>query len=509
MDLRIRGGQEARRPSDAKHAASAAHRKGFPVRRLLTSLVTVVILLGLAAPVVLAAGPVGPTSFDTSGFRLLADGTRVDTGRVVISLDGPVDVPAGESLDTLVVANGDATIAGDVRHAVIVDGTLTATGATIGSLTVIDATADLGPGTTVTGNVSTLNGTVSTAQGATVVESVRSFDAAIGAVAISFGLLMFVVVLGGALLVLVLALFLAGLAARQMRSTESLITREPGPVILAGIVGAIVLPAIAGLLIITVIGAPIGLAMLFLVLPAMAFLGWLVAAFWVGEWIVARTRGGAPAERPYLAAVVGVIVLAVAGMLPFVSMIATLFGFGAVVLATWRVMRGRSMVAGPAPTAGPGTGGYPGPTGPGSTPPTSGGSGPSGGLLWDPTAPTAAWPAPAPATPAAWPAPADAPAALPAPAPASAPAALPAPSAPAAGGATTSPAADPSWPTLPPAGASWQAATGEVPAAPQASRNTALVPITTPAAPGDLSTAADVAAPATDFAGTQPAGGVA
>ena len=490
MDLRIRGGQEARRPADAKHAAPAAHRKGFPVRRLLTSLVTVVILLGLAAPAVLATGPVGPTTLGVPGSLLLADGARMDAGRVVISFDGPVNVPAGESLDALVVANGDATVAGDVRHVVIADGTLTATGATIGSLTVIDGTADLGPGTTVTGNVSTLNGTVNAAQGATVVERVRSFDAAIGAMAITFGLLIFVVVLGGALLVLVLALFLAGLAARQMRSTESLITREPGPVILAGIVGAIVLPAIAGLLILTVIGAPIGLAMLFLVLPAMAFLGWLVAAFWVGEWIVARTRGGAPAERPYLAAVVGVIVLAVAGMLPFVSMIATLFGFGAVVLATWRVMRGRPMAAGSAPIGGPGAGGYPGPTGPGSTPPPSGGSGPSGELLWDPNAPTAAWPAPAPAAPAAWPAPADAPAALPA---------LPAPSAPAAGGATTPPAADPSWPTLPPAGASWQAAVGGLPAPSSTAGGPAP---STAAAPADLPTAADLPR-------TQPAGGLA
>ena len=477
MDLRIRGGQEARRPADAKHAARAAHRKGFPVRRLLTSLVTVVILLGLAAPAVLAAGPVAPGSFgapDVPGIRLLADGGRIETGRVVLSFDGPVDVPADQSLDTLVVANGDATIAGDVRHAVIANGTLTATGATIGSLTVIDATADLGPGTTVTGDVSTLNGTVNAADGATVVRDVRSFDAAIGAIAFSFGLLFLVFMIGGALLVLVFAVFVAGLAARQMRSAESLITREPGPVLLAGIAGAIVLPSIAGLLIVTVIGAPIGLAMLFLVLPAMAFLGWLVAAFWVGEWIVSRTRGGAPAERPYFAAIVGVIVLAVAGMLPFVSMIATLFGFGAVVLAAWRVLRGRPVVSGA--TGGPG--GYPGPTGPGAVPPPSGGSGPAGDqLLWGPDAPNPAWPAPVPAAPAAWPI-STATAATTAPAlpePAAEPAqeaqapvpatdqeaatdreplpALPAPD--------SAPGADPAWPTLPPAGASWQAAVGD------------------------------------------------
>jgi len=294
------------------------------VRRLLTSLVTLVLLLTVAAPAVLAAEPFA------------------DSGRAVISLDGPVDVPAGQHLDALVVANGDARIAGVVRHVLLMNGTATASGATIGSLLVMNGTAFLQDGTTVTGDVSTLNGTISAAPGTTVVEPVRDLRGELAALSLALIPLFLIFMLGAALLVVVIALFLAAIAGRQVRSVESLISREPGPVLLAGIVGAFVLPFVAFLLMVTVIGAPLGLALLFIVLPVMAFLGWLVAAIWLGDWIVERLRGAREPRRPYLAAAVGVVVLAFAGMIPFVSMIATVFGFGAVLLATWRVLRGGS-----------------------------------------------------------------------------------------------------------------------------------------------------------------------
>jgi hypothetical protein len=107
----------------------------------------------------------------------------------------------------------------------------------------------------------------------------------------------------------------------------------------------------------TVVGAPIGLALLFVLLPALAFLGWLVAAIWIGDWLVASTRGSREPGRPYLAAVLGVIVLALVGMVPFVTAIATLFGFGALLLAAWRILRpdaaplGQAGVPQPAPSA--------------------------------------------------------------------------------------------------------------------------------------------------------------
>ena len=55
---------------------------------------------------------------------------------------------------------------------------------------------------------------------------------------------------------------------------------------------------------------------------------------------------------------IGVIVLAFAGIVPFVSAIATLFGFGALLVIAWRILRpptpqlGTAGPAQPAPSAG-------------------------------------------------------------------------------------------------------------------------------------------------------------
>jgi hypothetical protein len=92
---------------------------------------------------------------------------------------------------------------------------------------------------------------------------------------------------------------------------------------------------------ITVIGAPLGLAILLMVWPAAAFAGYLVAAIWIGEWLLYRGATERPA-RPYLAAVLGIIVLWVISLVPFAGAIASLFGFGAVLLLAWRTFRGTS-----------------------------------------------------------------------------------------------------------------------------------------------------------------------
>jgi hypothetical protein len=167
-----------------------------------------------------------------------------------------------------------------------------------------------------------------------------------------------VLFIGLGLAAIAAALAVATFAARQVRAVEALISRQPGQVLVAGIAGAVVLPVVAVLLVMTVIGAPIGLALLLVVLPAIAFLAWLVAAIWIGDWIVARLRGAPEPDRPYRAALLGVFVLAAAGLVPFVTAIATLFGFGALLVAGWRVLRGgvpapgETGAAQPAPSAG-------------------------------------------------------------------------------------------------------------------------------------------------------------
>ncbi len=290
-------------------------------RILVAAATAAVLLLGLVVPATLAADPSG-----TSRSVLMAVGH--DTV-----------IPRGDHVDTLVVIRANARVDGTADTIVVVDGTATVAGTTVGSVTVFNGTADLQAGATVTGDVRTFDGTVTQAPGAIVHGSSRSMDGNVAAFAVLLIPLFILLFVGFALAGLAAALFVAAFAARQVRQAEGLISREPGTVLVAGIAGTVLLPLLAVLAMVTVVGAPIGLGALLVVLPALAFLGWIVAAIWVGDWILVRTRGSYEPGHPYAAALVGVVVLAFAGILPFVSGIATLFGYGALLLMGWRILR--------------------------------------------------------------------------------------------------------------------------------------------------------------------------
>jgi hypothetical protein len=294
------------------------------MRRLFAITTSVLVLLALFAPAAFAAGPYG----------------RDDS--VLVSVNGTLDVPAGDHVDVVVTVSGTAQISGTIDTVVVVDGSATMNGANIGTLVVVDGTADLGPGTTVV-DVRTMRGDVVSQEGSAIVGATRALDANAGAFAATVGLLlipvMIVFAFGMAIVAVLAALALAAFGSKQVREVETLIERRPGHVLVAGLAGTILLPVAAFLLILTVIGAPIGFTLLFAVLPLLAFAGWLVAAIWVGEWLIGQSRGQREAGRPYRAAVLGVVVLGIAGILPFVSAIATLFGTGALLLAGWQTLR--------------------------------------------------------------------------------------------------------------------------------------------------------------------------
>ncbi len=197
----------------------------------------------------------------------------------------------------------------------------------------------LGGGTTITGDVHSLRSTVTRLDGSIVEGQMLGIETNFAAFALLLIPVLIVLTIGFALAMVVAGLGVAAFGARQVRQVEDLITTRPGEVLVAGIVGTILLPVLSVLLIATIVGAPIGLVLLFAVLPVLALLGWLVAAVWIGDWLITRSRGTREPGRPYRAAVLGVVVLAVAGILPFVSGIATLFGFGGLILAAWRMLR--------------------------------------------------------------------------------------------------------------------------------------------------------------------------
>jgi len=291
------------------------------MRRLSIIAAVAAVLMLLAAPAALAADP-----------------TVARGDRVLMAFNGDVTVPTGEQVDALLVAGGTATVAGHVKTVVVLDGTAILQGATVESVFVTGGSLSIDAATTVSGDVRTLNTTTTVDPAATVRGSVSSLETDLIAAAAVLAPMVVLFVLGLAIVTLVAGLALAALGARQVRAAEALITHQPGETILFGLAGLVLIPLVAILAMITVIGAPLGLAVMFMVWPAAAFAGYLVAGIWIGEWLLYRGAAERP-DRPYFAAVLGLVVLQVISMVPFVGAIASLFGFGAVLLLAWRGLR--------------------------------------------------------------------------------------------------------------------------------------------------------------------------
>ncbi len=332
---------------------SQTRERGVPVRRLVLAATSVAILLLALVPAALAADPSGGTAAPAA----------TTTGVVAVSVDGTLDIPAGSSVRGALVIDGSATIAGPVESLVVIDGTATVRGTTVDQVLVINGTVDLVDGAAA-GSIATLRGAVTHDASSTVNGRTASIESGLAALALLLIPLALLFTVGLALAGIVAALFVAAFGARQVRDLEGRISRQPGHVLVAGIIGSIALPLLGGLLVATVIGAPVGLALLLVVYPILALVGWIVAAIWIGNWILARSGRTRESGHPYKAAVLGVVVLAIASILPLVSAVATAFGLGAMLLAGWDAVKPERPVQaveslGPVPPTGPAMDGGP------------------------------------------------------------------------------------------------------------------------------------------------------
>lgn len=292
------------------------------MQRLSAVIATLAVLLLILVPVAVAADP------------------QASSDRVLISIGGDVTVPAGEQVDVVVVIGGTATVAGDTTSVVAIDGRAVFVSGTTQEVVAIASPVEVRDGVVISGDVTTLDPTtVSVGPGSTVGGTIRDLAPSfvgIGAVLAPAIVLLFI---GFVLVTLVAGLGLAALGARQVRAAEALISHEPIAVLVAGLAGVVLPFLLVAALIVTVVGAPLGIGILITVWPLTAYVGYLVAGIWIGDWILGQASAATIRERPYAAAVIGLLVLQVLAIVPPVSAIASLFGFGAVLLLAWQVIR--------------------------------------------------------------------------------------------------------------------------------------------------------------------------
>ena len=269
-----------------------------------------------------------------------ADPFDTQDEHVVVSTGGDITLAEGQRADVLVVVNGTATIEGDAGSVVVINGTANFVGSSTTAIVAIRSQVNLDSGSVVADDIVTVDSVVTPAAGASVEGEVTDLAADLGGAAVLIASALALAYFAFAISAIAAGVILAGVAGKQVREAGALITHEPVMTVVAGLLGMVGIILAGTIAIVTVVGVPLGLGILALVFPALLVAGYLVAGIWIGDMILVRTSPGVVRERPYLAALIGVAILGVIGIIPVVGGIAVLIGFGAVVLLMWRALRG-------------------------------------------------------------------------------------------------------------------------------------------------------------------------
>nr|AKI85277.1 hypothetical protein [uncultured organism] len=262
-------------------------------------------------------------------------------GDFLLRVNSPLVVPPDDTVDTAMVVNAQGTFDGVIENAaVVINGTAVVNGVINGDLTVINGQADLRDGARVQ-NVALVNSTITQAPGAQVSGQVTRTTASFNPW--NFTAVWLVFWLGMTVLVVIGGLIFAAIGGRQLSAAGEFLATRPGPVILAALIIGIGLPILGIIAFATVIGIPFGIAVFLVLLPAIWVIGYLVAGTTVGAAILRAVGNRTSAEHPYLASVVGLVILQIIGLIPFlgglVVSLAGIYGAGGATLLAWHAFR--------------------------------------------------------------------------------------------------------------------------------------------------------------------------
>ncbi len=299
-------------------------------RRLMPFFSLSVVLLVVAMPVV-AGAPAASAQTATPSPPSSPGPVVPPDPQDQIVLSGRVVVPRGQTVGEVVLVTGRVQIAGVVvGDVVLVDGPILVTGQVSGSVVSVDGSVRLAASAQVAGDVIARE-TVELAAGAEVGGEVRAHAPfTFQTPARSVG--RFASWLAVSVSTLLLGLALLWLAPRGADRVLR-VARETAWLSAAWGVGlAIVLPAVAALLLLSLVALPLGLVLL-LSLALLSFVAY-VWAVWVLGRAVVRDR------HRMLAFLAGWGIARVVGLIPVVSgvtfVLAAVFGLGAMSVAVWR-----------------------------------------------------------------------------------------------------------------------------------------------------------------------------
>lgn len=255
-----------------------------------------------------------------------------------IVITGDVVVAPGETVDDVVVIDGSVRIRGRVTGDVVaISAPVRIAGPVEGDVVSIAERVVIAPGGRVDGDLSYVDKqplvTVPGAVGGKTEE--LTFDEVFSPLStIAAWVALWLAMSVSSLL---LGLALLWLAPRSLEAAREVARTSTGAAIGIGLAVFFGLPAVAVLLMITVLGIPLGIAVLLALLPIYA-IGYTTSAFLLGRAIVR------PPTSRFLAFLAGWGILRAIALVPVLGGLtwfaATVFGLGALTIALWRSRRG-------------------------------------------------------------------------------------------------------------------------------------------------------------------------
>ncbi|CAN5662558.1 hypothetical protein BH23CHL5_BH23CHL5_04670 [soil metagenome] len=271
-------------------------------------------------------------AFATGGALAQDSGSTDDS--FMLRVGGDAIVADGDTVDAVVVINGDVTVGGTVSESLVVVSGKAIVNGTVGSdIVVIRGELELGP-LAVVDDILLIRSDLTRADAATVTGDIeeRSGDFSFGRGLAIFSILGW---LGMMILGLVTAAIFAWLARDQLLGSIATLKADFVPSLITALLIWIVLPIVAVLILFTLIGAPLGISTLIVLLPVLYLLGLIIVGTWIGSYIIKPTTIGATIG----AAVVGVLIAGLVSLIPFVAIViglAGLLGSGAFVYRAFR-----------------------------------------------------------------------------------------------------------------------------------------------------------------------------
>jgi hypothetical protein len=264
-------------------------------------------------------------------------------GGVLLRIDGDVTIAQGETVESVFVVDGDVRIDGIVTSTVfVVSGNVIVTGEVREELVVISGNIELADGARVR-DVASVSGDLVLAPGAIVTGEIEEGEgykwADLGGFVALFSFLFWIAI---TVSIVAAGLLFAGLGGRALTRSGRNMTDAAAAAIGAAVVWILV-PILAVVAMITLIGLPFGLGVLFFVLPTLWFLGYIVAGQRLGAALLGLLGRQPKGDRPYLATGFGLLLLQAFVLVPVIGgMIAAIAGaWGAAAIAV-SIYRGAS-----------------------------------------------------------------------------------------------------------------------------------------------------------------------